>query len=346
MTHDSSSTPFAREIRAPRRARAASFAREIRATRSFVAASFAALMIAGCASDTSTSPPDAPTTGMELAYIHSTQQSPTQMDLYLATADGATTRKLLALNGAARFPDWSPDGRTLTFGQLDARGQASIWVVQADGTGLRQITTGGGDFAPRFTPDGAWIGFARTDSTRATSIALVRPDGSGFHWLSAQLIDAAGPFAWSPDGRRIAFTHTYNGFNIWVANVDGSGLAQLTSGTLDMSPSWSPDGARIAFITSVLESDAAYHSRVATMNEDGSGVRVLTRPTTDDGDDGNPIWSPDGRWILYEHTTTSRFQVTTCTLEKIPASGGAPIDILAGKSAGYCGGVSWRSVAH
>lgn len=54
-----------------------------------------------------------------------------------------------------------------------------------------------------------------------------------------------------------------------------------------LSPAWSPNGRRLAF-------DAG--TRLALMRRDGTGFRLLTQQTADDGE---PAWSPDGRKLVF-----------------------------------------------
>jgi Tol biopolymer transport system component len=57
-----------------------------------------------------------------------------------------------------------------------------------------------------------------------------------------------------------------------------------------LSPSWSPDGHRVVF-------DAG--ARLAVVNADGSGLRLLSAVTSNDGD---PAFAPDGRRIVFTGT--------------------------------------------
>ena len=74
----------------------------------------------------------------------------------------------------------SPDGRTAAFTvkQYDlprAEKTSSIWVIQADGTGIRQMTSGESqDYSPRWSPDGRTLAFisSRDEKSRIYLLPL------------------------------------------------------------------------------------------------------------------------------------------------------------------------------
>src|SRR5262249_13265216 len=125
-------------------------------------------------------------------------------------------------------------------------------LIDADGTKLRRLTTGGGE--PAWSPDGSQLAFIRNNpSTRFTSLFVIATDGSGERQLPCPV--AASEPAWSPDGRQIAFHGAVRGHpaswgivradpggkrcRLWFADdpaFDGS----------NYNPSWSPDGTKIA----------------------------------------------------------------------------------------------------
>ena len=90
-------------------------------------------------------------------------------------------------------------------------------------------------------------------------------------------------------------------FQVWVANPDLSHQVQLTFGPDSDAwfPAWSPDGKRIAFSSHRDDPDPTDDievSDVFTMRPDGTDVRKLTDSK---GFNGNPSWSPNGRWLAY-----------------------------------------------
>jgi TolB protein len=95
----------------------------------------------------------------------------------------------------------SPSARAAypgTNGRIAFVRNGNIFTVRADGTGIRQITTDGRNFAPRWSPDGQRIAFQH-----ASELWAMRADGTGKHRVVQGL--KAGRPTWSPDGRTLAF---------------------------------------------------------------------------------------------------------------------------------------------
>jgi Tol biopolymer transport system component len=87
---------------------------------------------------------------------------PSNMELFIANADGSGARQLTS-NGAANFcPFFTPDGKRIIFASnmLDPRGREfDIFIMNKDGSGTpERITTAPAfDGFPMFSPDGKWI---------------------------------------------------------------------------------------------------------------------------------------------------------------------------------------------
>ncbi|MGH3133885.1 MAG: hypothetical protein ACRDNY_09150 [Gaiellaceae bacterium] len=189
-------------------------------------------------------------------------------------------------------PAWSPDGRAIAFSS-NRSGTFAVYVMNADGTRTRRLTTGREDDGhPTWSPDGRRIAFERGDSG---DIFVVDRDGSA---LCAVVEDQASETqpAWSPDGRFIAYVRRSPGTAIrelWVVRPDGSEPRRLTSlGATSVSPAWSPDGTRIAFSSNARGRFYDIYTRALGRK----GVRRLTRTGTDAFE---PAWSPDGTRIAF-----------------------------------------------
>jgi TolB protein len=185
--------------------------------------------------------------------------------IFVMQADGSGIRQLTSGPGQNIHPLWSADGSRILFNTTHfaetapassagdenrvigekADDAMDLATVRPDGTGLKQITHGGGYTYASFSPDGRSI-LHRRQQGEISQIWLMNADGSGDHNLSgASTLD--GWPAWSPDGKRIVFSrHGDKGFQLYVINRDGSGVRQLTDAAGEFTnPRWSPDGGKI-----------------------------------------------------------------------------------------------------
>jgi Tol biopolymer transport system component len=158
-----------------------------------------------------------------------------------------------------------------------------VWVMNADGTGAKDLTQRTGfDSEPAWSPDGTKIAFVRD-----SGIAVMNADGSNVH----QVVSYGFFPAWSPDGTKIAFS---DNSGVVVMNADGSGPVHLTDQSLDYRPSWSPNGTQIAFDRWV--SFANQTRALFIMRSDGSDLHEFTPDTVDST---SARFSPDGQKIAF-----------------------------------------------
>jgi uncharacterized protein YjdB len=135
---------------------------------------------------------------------------------------------VLADTGTNLGAAYSPDRTRIAFSS-NRSGTFDIWLMDADGTQLTQLTSGSGDETePAWTPDGTRIVY--TSSTGGqTQIASSGVDGSEPTQLTETTGGNISP-AVSPDGRIIAFASGRAGnYDIYEMAMDGSAVRRITA---------------------------------------------------------------------------------------------------------------------
>ena len=215
-----------------------------------------------------------------------------------------------------------------------------ICVINADGSGQRQLTDSGDNQDASFSPLGGTIIFV---SNRSGSYEIYETDLSGHTSQLTRLGSRLSLPAISPDNQQIVFSNRINGEDqIWLMDRDGGNAELLfkSDGNMAVAPTWSPDGKQILFAVGKelarqlfvmspeggeprLLSDKIitpgrtdwssqgliayfigdiWKREVWTMFPDGSGMTQVT-----DGENAqSPSFSPDGRFITY--TAYTRIQ--------------------------------------
>jgi len=196
-------------------------------------------------------------------------------------------------------PPVPPTPRPAYSGKLvfQERSGGRIFIVHADGTGLRQLTHG---LDPALSPDGTQVAFTRWEAPQG--IYLINVDGTQERLL-VRVEQAKSP-EWSPDGTKITFTHRSGGgfvyywdsekgrlikqedphWKIAVADVATGKFIDVFSEEHSFSPSWSPDGWWVV-----------YDGEQGLMLTDPTGQSKRWHQVTYSVRDMSPDWSPEPR---------------------------------------------------
>jgi Tol biopolymer transport system component len=218
-------------------------------------------------------------------------------ELFVTNADSSDPTNVTGSIGVSEFA-WSPDGSTLAFTAVQGEGDLDVFVVNAEGTGLRPVVESPlTEHRPEWSPDGTQIAFERwpvydRDPGTPGIYTVGLHGGEPVPVVTSSGWDTGA--AWSPDGTRIAFSSERDGDEeIHVVNADGSGERRLTDlpGVDATRAAWSPDGTQISFV--------AYDGEqwdLWVVNADGGGLLKLTPR---DRDDGPAVWAPDGSLLAF-----------------------------------------------
>ena len=138
----------------------------------------------------------------------------------------------------------SADGSRIAL-VLSKAGSPNIWVGNADGTGLKRLTTGLEDSSPCWSPDGQYICFATKHNERRR-LAKIPAGGGAIEYFNTAGTPSPSEPDWSPDGKWIAYTCQFGGeFDICVTSATGEGHAQqIVPG---QNPSWAPNSRTVVF---------------------------------------------------------------------------------------------------
>ena len=188
---------------------------------------------------------------------------------------------------------WTPDGRVV-YDSL-ASGALNIWIMNADGTGQKQLTVDAGVyFRAKVTPDGRYIVFSSIRNEQV-NIWRMNLDGSN----AKQLTNGNSDWdpAVTPDSRWVIYTAQRSGMPyLWKVSIDGGNAVQLIDKYTN-SPEVSPDGKWI--VCSYRKEVNSTWRYAIIPYEGGEPSKVFDLL----GKKGNFRWSPDGRSLNYLRDT-------------------------------------------
>jgi len=209
-----------------------------------------------------------------------------------------------------------------------------MYVINADGSGLMQLTHDGLSWLGKWSPDGASITLARgSPGTNVLVIATIKLGESGKaneltskFWLSFIPV-------YTPEGKKILFGSQLDGLvsAAWIMNTDGSKQTRLTPAPLEGAPyDVSPDGRQVLLVS---QTNTGTPTAIYVMKLDGTELRRLTGPG-DSSSDSIPGYSPDGKKIVFvSNRLNSENSLDIFTMN---ADGSNIIRIASGLTVGGC----------
>lgn len=264
--------------------------------------------------------------GKQIAYAQTHIDDKTKeykTDLYLVrTAEKQSYR--LTKNG--NNPVWSPDGSKLAF-VSDRSGSRQIWILNQGIGEAEQLTTmRWGAASPIWSPDGKQIMFISAVGPDDKPETLTNElEKSEKEKLAKERTDK--PYVVE------TLRYKFNGMGllpkrsgqIWVINVETKACKQLTCGDYQVSsPAWAPCSQYIAFTSNRLPEPDLQPSLSDLYLVPAAGGELI-KLTESNGHAAAPIWSLDGKEIVYLWHTGEFKGATLPKFYRIPAKGGQPV---------------------
>jgi Tol biopolymer transport system component len=248
-------------------------------------------------------------------------------DIYTMNDDGTGLARLTAKDPADNdvegaddeSPSWSPDGKSIVFhsnrafleggtfrsGRSTGNFDDDIWVMDADGSHMRNLTpdSSADDTNPHFSFDGTKIVYqVESAPDFDPDIAVMNSDGTGRKLLtidSPPQPPADRNPTFSQNGRIFFQSDRVGGVTqIFSMNADGSGQTPLTTGpAANRDPDVSPDARQVVFV-STRDDPMLQEGNLYLMNADGTGQqRLLARG----GNEFRPSFSPGGLRVTFSY---------------------------------------------
>lgn len=223
-------------------------------------------------------------------------------DLWMLELPTGHLRQLTHTPGSERSPRWTSDGRYLTFLSSRQGNATQLWILPVDGGEARKLT----DFAPGVGE--AHLTQGQTVIFSATVFPEAGADGAkNKAWaekleqgpVQAHLADELLYRHWD-SWRDFQYTHLFR-------QSERGAVEALTRGKLDQpgygqSFTVSPDGSSVVFAANT-DPVPATSTNLDLFLLNLEGDRTPRRLTANPAYDGDPTFSPDGRWIAYRFQT-------------------------------------------
>jgi dipeptidyl aminopeptidase/acylaminoacyl peptidase len=227
-----------------------------------------------------------------------------------ATAGGEAVQ--LTQSGKDSSPVWSPDGKTIAF--VSSRsGDSQVYLLSMEGGEPHPLTklSTGADLAI-WSPDGKTIAFTSGvyPECKDDECNKKKDEEKDKNKVKAHVAEALLYRHWTHwnEGKRS---------HLFVILSDGSGAAKdLTEGAnYDVPPdqrgeasdiNFSPDSKEICFtaVADKVEAISTNGDLFVVPVSGGEAKRITTQP----GFDGNPVYSPDGKYIAYHAQLTAGYE--------------------------------------
>ncbi len=269
--------------------------------------------------------------GSRLAWV---RPSKSGFDLVVSTFADPSVRVVAHNQASIRSLSWSPNGRSLSYlgdakvinhdeappysgakilYRIVERTPAKLYLVEEDTVVPKAVESDEELSDPAWLDDDHIVFETLTKDFKTHSISVaasrsrssrkIHSDTDAKFWsMPYQAGSAPQP---SPDGKWLLFISDRDGWDqLYVMPAKGGAPAQITRGHFEAwRPRWSHDSQRIAFDANLPDHPGDRNVFIAALNGNPSRVSIRSL-TSGEGTNIEPLWSPDDKALVFQHTDT------------------------------------------